>query len=197
MTFILASASASRRALLTAAGVSFSVQPANIDEDALKDASLAAGAPAEGIAAVLAEAKALAVSRNSAGALVLGADQTLLFEQEVVSKCADLATARALLRRLRGKTHQLSGALVLARDGGAVWHHRAISTLTMRDFSDGFLEDYLMREGEAILGCVGCYRYEGLGAQLFERVEGDYFSILGLSLLPLLAELRRQDVIAA
>ncbi len=197
MTFILASASSSRRALLTAAGVSFTVQPANIDEEALKDAFLAAGAPSEEIATVLAEAKALAISQGNAGALVLGADQTLLFEREVVSKCADLAAARALLRRLRGKTHRLSGALILAREGRAVWRHQAISSLTMRDFSDSFLADYLLREGEAILGCVGCYRFEGLGAQLFERVEGDYFSILGLSLLPLLAELRRQGVIAA
>jgi septum formation protein len=197
MRFILASASASRRALLMAAGVPFLAKPADIDEVKLKDDLLAAGRPIEEIAGALAEAKALAVSRENPGALVLGADQALLFEGALISKCADMAGARALLKRLRGKTHHLSGGLALVRDGEVLWRHAVLATLAMRAFSDAFLEDYLEREGGDILACVGCYRLENLGAQLFDAIEGDYFSILGLSLLPLLAELRRQGIIAA
>jgi septum formation protein len=196
VTFILASGSASRRQVLTAAQVPFTAVPADIDEDRLKNDLLAGGTDIAGIAPALAEAKALPVSAAHPEALVLGADQTLLFEGEVISKCPDLAAARKLLTRLRGKTHRLVGGLVLARGGAAIWRHVETSTLAMRDFSDDFLDVYLSTEGEGILGCVGAYKLEGLGAQLFERIEGDYFSILGLSLQPLLAELRRQGVIA-
>ncbi len=196
MTFILASGSASRRMILTAAQVPFTAIPADIDETRLKGELLTAGADIADVALRLAEAKAAAVSRACPDALVLGADQTLLFQGELVSKCADLAAARALLSRLRGQTHRLVGGLVLARAGRPLWRHGETATLTMRDFSDGFLDAYLTTEAEGILGCVGCYRLEGLGAQLFETIEGDYFSILGLPLQPLLAELRRQGVIA-
>jgi septum formation protein len=196
VSFILASASASRKQVLTAAGVPFTAIPAAIDEGRLKDMLMSAGRPLESVAGALAEAKALAVSRAHLGDLVLGADQTLLFAGELISKCRDLAAARALLLRLRGKTHVLTGGLVLARGGAVVWRHGETSKLTMRPFSDAFLDAYLSHEGEAILGCVGCYRLEGLGAQLFAAVEGDYFSILGLPLQPLLEELRRQGVIA-
>lgn len=196
MKFILASGSASRRAVLTAAQAPFRAIPAQVDESGLKDALLARGVDIAAIAPALAEAKALDISVQHPDALVLGADQTLLFEGELISKCPDLAAARALLLRLRGKTHSLAGGLVLARGGKPVWHHAETSRLTMRPFSDAFLDTYLSTEGEGILGCVGCYKLEGLGAQLFETIEGDYFSILGLPLQPLLAELRKQGVIA-
>ncbi len=196
MRFILASASALRRQILTAAQVPFTAIAADIDETKLKDALLGQCVDMSAIAPALAEAKALHISRAHPTDLVLGADQTLLFEGELVSKCPDLAAARALLRRLRGKPHRLVGGLALARGGTVIWRHVETAQLAMRRFSDGFLEDYLSAEGESILGCVGCYKLEGLGAQLFEKVEGDYFSILGLSLQPLLAELRRQGVIA-
>jgi septum formation protein len=194
--FILASGSASRKRVLEAVGVPFTAVPADIDEDRLKDELLTGGAELASVAGALADAKALHVSRTQPDALVLGADQALLFEDELVSKCADLAAARALLSRLRGKPHRLTSALTLAQGGAVLWRHNANSTLHMRDFSDAFLEAYLSTEGEGILGCVGCYKLEGLGSQLFDSVEGDYFSILGLPLQPLLAELRGQGVIA-
>jgi septum formation protein len=194
--FILASGSASRKRVLEAVGVPFTALPADIDEDRLKDDLLAGGAELDAVAPALADAKALHVSRAQPDALVLGADQALLFENELVSKCVDLAAARLLLSRLRGKPHRLTSALALVQDGAVLWRHTAVSTLHMRDFSDAFLDMYLSTEGLGILGCVGCYKLEGLGAQLFESVEGDYFSILGLPLQPLLAGLRKQGVIA-
>ena len=196
MKLILASGSASRKHILEAVCVPFIAIPADIDEDRRKDELLAGGTQLERVAGALADTKALHVSRGWPGALVLGADQALLFEDDLVSKCADLAAARALLSRLRGKAHRLTSALTLARDGTVHWRHTSNTVLHMRDFSDVFLDAYLSTEGAGILGCVGCYKLEGLGAQLFESVEGDYFSILGLPLQPLLAELRRQGVIA-
>lgn len=196
MRLILASGSASRRQVLTAAQVPFTAIPADLDEDQLKNGLLTRGVDIAGVAVALAEAKAQHVSALHPDALVLGADQTLLFEGELVSKCHDLVTARTLLARLRGKPHRLVGALVLVRGGAVIWRHAETSRLVMRNFSDAFLDAYLSTEGEGILACVGCYKLEGLGAQLFESVEGDYFSILGLPLQPLLAELRKQGVIA-
>ncbi|MEJ0043592.1 MAG: Maf family protein [Rhizomicrobium sp.] len=147
------------------------------------------------VAGHLAEAKALQISTRHPQALVLGADQTLLFDGAVVGKCPDLVAARRLLERLRGRTHSLVGGYVLASAGAVVWRHGETATLSVRDFSDGFLDFYLAAEGEGLLSAVGCYKLEGLGAQLFARIEGDYFSILGLALHPLLAELRRQGVL--
>lgn len=196
MNFILASASASRKQILTAAGVPFTAIPSAVDEDRIKDELLSSGRALSNIAGALAEAKALAISNAHPTDLVLGADQTLLFEGELISKCQDLAAARALLARLRGKAHVLAGGLALARGGKVLWRHDETSKLTMREFSNAFLDAYLAHEGEGILGCVGCYKFEGLGSQLFAAVEGDYFSILGLPLQPLLSELRRQGVIA-
>jgi septum formation protein len=189
MRLILASASKSRARLLENAGVPFSVRPANIDEDAVK----ASGLDASAVAEKLAELKATAV----AGELVLGADQVLVCDGGIVSKAVTLGEAAAQLRTLRGRRHVLISAAVLARGGTPVWRHVGESALWMRDFSDAFLESYLAAEGFGILGGVGCYRYEGSGAQLFSRVEGDYFSILGLPLVPLLAALREHGVIAA
>lgn len=196
MTFILASGSESRARILKAAGIAFDVQPAHVDEDAVKDALLADGASHAAVADALAELKAVRVSASRPDALVLGADQVGSFEGRLLSKCESMAEARDLLRQMRGKIHELISALVLARNGAAIWRHAAHARLTMRMFGDAFLEDYLAREGEALLKGVGCYRVEGLGAQLFEKIEGDYFSIQGLPLLPLLAALRTQGVIA-
>lgn len=196
MNLVLASASASRARILRAAAVQFTVVPADLDEKTLKQELLARGDEPDAIAAALAAAKALHVSRLRLGSLVLGADQALLFDGELVSKCPDLVAARDLLLRLRGRAHLLISALVLAQDANVVWTHVETAKLHVRDFSDDFLDSYLSTEGEVLLAGVGCYRLEGMGAQLFESVEGDYFSILGLPLQPLLAELRRKGVIA-
>lgn len=195
MRLILASASPVRAGLLSAAGVPFDVIPAHVDEDAAKEASLAAGAHSAATATALAELKAVRVSAAYPGALVLGADQVLEFETGLVSKSADPKAAEAVLRRLRGKTHRLVTAAVLAMDGAAVWRHVAVAKLTMRSFGDAFLEDYLAQEGEALLGSVGCYRLEGRGVRLFERIDGDYFAILGLPLVPLLTALADRGII--
>lgn len=170
--------------------------PAAIDEARLKSEMLSTGKEAAQIAAALAEAKAVAVSERHADALVLGADQVLEFDGELISKCADMAAARALLVSLRGKSHRLISALALAQGGKTVWVFGESATLTMRRFSDRFLDSYLSAEGAKLLAGVGCYRLEGMGAQLFESVKGDYFSILGLPLQPLLAQLRLKGVIA-
>jgi septum formation protein len=196
VNFILASGSSSRARVLRGAAVPFTAVPADIEEGAIKQELLSRGDEPAAIAAELADAKALHVSRQHPGALVLGADQVLLFEGELVSKCPDMTAARNLLLRLRGKTHMLISALALAQDGKITWSHIETAKLQMRGFSDAFLATYLSTEGEGLLAGVGCYRLEGMGAQLFERVEGDYFSILGLPLQPLLAELRRKGVIA-
>jgi septum formation protein len=196
VTFILASTSRSRARLLAAAQVPFTAIRPAVDEDAAKEALLRRGQGPRAIASALAEAKALAISEGMPGALVLGADQVMEFETKLVNKSADLAEARRQLLALRGKVHHLHTAAVLAEAGQAVWLYASSARLCMRAFSSHFLDDYLAREGEASLAGVGCYRLEGMGAQLFETVEGDYFSILGLPLLPLLAELRQRGVIA-
>lgn len=193
---ILASASEVRARVLKGAGVDFDIHPAHVDEEAVKDSLLAAKAPLRDVADALAELKALRVSANRPDALVLGADQVLAFEGELVNKCASLDEARTLLRRLRGRSHQLISALVLAKAGGAIWRRAETATLKMRDFSDRFLDDYLASEGEELLKGVGCYRLESRGAQLFERVEGDYFTVLGLPLQSLLAVLRQHGIVA-
>lgn len=190
---ILASKSAARRAMLSDAGVPFVVQVADVDEDALKTPGVD---PVE-LAVELARAKALAVSRHDVDAWVLGADQTLAFDGGLVSKAVTLDAARERLSAMRGRTHQLHSGAALARNGQVVWSGVDTVEMKMRDFSDAFLDAYLAAEGEELLSCVGSYRLEGLGAQLFEAVEGDYFTVLGLPLWPVLAELRRAGVIAS
>jgi septum formation protein len=196
VTLILASASESRSRILKAAGVSFEIEPAHVDEDTAKEALLAEGAGHAAIADALAELKATRISAKHADAFVLGADQVGSFDGALLSKCGSMEEAADLLRRLRGNTHELISALVLAKNGVAIWRYTSRSRLAMRNFSDAFLAEYLQREGDALLKGVGCYRVEGLGAQLFEKIEGDYFSIQGLPLVPLLAALRTQGVIA-
>lgn len=197
MRLILASASPVRAALLRAAGVPFEAVPARIDEDAVKETLLARKADAQEIAGTLAELKAKHVSAIHPGALVLGADQVLAFESGIVSKAADLGAAAELLRRLRGKAHRQVTAAVLTKDGTEVWRHTVSATLVMRAFGDAFLEDYLTCEGPVLLNSVGCYRLEGRGVRLFARIDGDYFGILGLPLVPLLTALGDRGIIAA
>ena len=195
MSLVLASGSASRKALLTAAGVPFVADPADLDEDALMRSLRQAGA--ETMARTLAEQKALTVSRRHPGQTVLGGDSVIAFDGDYLSKCASLDEARALLQRLSGHTHLLVSAAALARDGALLWAHASPCRMTMRALSPQFLEDYLAREGQAILSSVGCYHFEGRGAQLFATVDGDYFSVLGLPLLPVLAQLRKEGVLAS
>jgi septum formation protein len=187
---LLASASASRQALLRAAGVDFVIAPASINEPALMQDLIAKGTEAGLIAEMLAGQKAVMVSRRSAGEVVLGGDSVLALGQEVIGKSHDLAAVRALLLKLSGRTHALISAAALARDGAIFWHHTARARMTVRTLSEAFIDAYLAREGEILLGSVGGYHFEGRGAQLFESAEGDYFSILGLPLLPVLAQLR-------
>jgi len=192
---ILASGSSTRAAMLRAAGVAFEIVPAAVDEEGMKQSLIAEGAGATAIAEALAELKAVRVSASHKEALVLGADQVLEFEGELISKSASMTDAAALLRRLRGKRHMLITAAVLARGGVAVWRQVSRATLTVRDLSDAFIAEYLAQEGEGLLGSVGCYRLEGLGLQLFSRIDGDYFGILGLPMLPLLTALRDRGII--
>ena len=190
---ILASRSAARSEMLTNAGVAFRVEDANVDEDAIKTALV--GVDTAEMAVELAMAKALAVSRRDPDAWVLGADQTLAFDGGLVSKAASPVEARSRLISMRGRTHQLHSGAALARDGMVVWSGVDTAEMRMRDVSDDFLDAYLAAEGEKLLASVGSYRLEGLGAQLFEAVDGDYFTVLGLPLWLVLAELRRAGVI--
>lgn len=195
MTLVLASASAIRRSMLQAAGLAFEVDPANVDEAGAKAGFRDAGLTPREQASALAELKALSVSERRGG-LVIGADQMLALDTETLDKPRDMGEARDHLQRLRGRDHELLCAAVVARDGAVIWRCVQTPKLRMHAFSDGFMDAYLARAGDAVLASVGAYQLEGLGAQLFERVDGDYFSVLGLPLLPLLAFLREQGAIA-
>lgn len=195
MRVILASGSAIRRQLMTDAGLAFEVITKPVDEAAIKDAMLAENARLRDIADALAEAKSMRVSRVEEG-LVIGADQIMVMDNQLFDKPKDMNEARERLKRMRGKTHYLIGAVVICENGAPVWRHMAKTKLTMRDFSDEFLENYLDAEGELVTKSVGAYRFEGLGSQLFSDVEGDFFSILGLSLLPVMEYLRVRGAIA-
>ncbi len=194
-TLILASASAARAAMLAAAGVDAETMPARIDEAAVRQAMLAEGASPRDLADKLAELKALRISARRPGRLVLGADQVLVLDGRVFDKAESRSQARSQLLALRGGTHRLLSAAVVALDGQAIWRHVGAARLTMRPFSEAFLDTYLESIGDLALASVGCYHLEGLGAQLFARVEGDYFTVLGLPLLELLGFLRAREVL--
>lgn len=187
---ILASQSATRKALLEQAGLRFSTVPASIDERALETTAIANGGGGREVALLLAQEKAAAVARSHKGAIVIGADQTLSLGTELLHKPADRAAASAQLDHLKGKTHRLHAAVTLVRDDLLLWSDVQVAELTLRDFSADERDDVLNREGDAILTSVGGYRLEGPSIRLFETVAGDYFTILGLPLLPLLAALR-------
>ncbi len=196
MPIVLASASKVRRALLEAAGLDILVDPAVVDEAAVKDSYAGEGAGPGEIAEALAELKARRISPRHPGLIVLGADQILDCEGQRFDKPEGLTGARAQLQTLSGRRHRLISSLVAMRDGQRLWHHTGEAVLTMRKFSDGFLEGYLAAAGPGVLESVGAYQLEGLGAQLFTRIEGDYFTVLGLPLLPLLDFLRLQGELA-
>jgi septum formation protein len=197
MRLVLASASAYRARLLRAAGVDLEVLTRPVDEAAVREALAAEGAAAEDAAVALAELKARRGAELVPGSdtIVLGCDQILDLDGEWLAKPGSPAEARARLLRLRGRMHRLVTAAVALRDGAHIWHHVAAPRLWVRPFGDAFLDAYLAAAGDALVETVGAYAYEGLGAQLMERVEGDYFTILGLPLLPVLRLLREQGAL--
>lgn len=192
---ILASASIHRADLMTRAGIEFEVQPAQIDERAAEAPLSDTGSAPADVARVLAEIKAVDVSERQPGALVVGCDQILSLNDEILHKAATMEEARRRLLALSGKTHQLSSAVVIARDGAVIWDHVGIAYMTMRVLSPQFIGRYLSATGPDVLGSVGVYQIEGLGIQLFDKTEGDFFTIVGLPLLPLVNQLRQLEVI--
>ncbi len=195
MALVLASGSRIRADLLKNAGLDIEVDPADVDERVVEAPLLEAGFSPEDLASVLAEAKANDVSDRRAGDLVIGADQILAFEGERRTKPEDMEAARRQLLAFSGKTHELHSAVVISKNGEAIWRHVSTARLTMRELSPAFIGHYLAAAGEDVLSSVGAYQLESLGVQLFEKIDGDYFTILGLPLLPLLAELRSLKVI--
>jgi septum formation protein len=194
---VLASASTTRARLLRDAGVAFSVVPASVDEGEIKASLRAENTSAAHIAEVLAELKAQRVSNRHRDALVIGADQTLGLGGALFDKPESRDAAREQLLALRGRTHELASACCVARAGAVIWREIQTARLTMRDFSESFLDSYLAEAGPEITASVGAYALEGWGAQLFARVQGDFFAVLGLPLLPLLECLRQNGGIPA
>jgi septum formation protein len=192
---LLASKSAARAALLAGAGVPFAVASADVDEDALKIGLKAQAASPRDIAVALARRKAVEVSQHRTG-LVIGADQTLELAGELFDKAQSVDELRTILSALRGRRHQLHAAVTVADAGAPIWSEVVTANLTMRAFTDAYLDAYLRRNGERLLSCVGGYELEGEGLQLFDAVDGDFFSILGLPMLGLLALLRERGAIA-
>ncbi|MGZ5912436.1 MAG: Maf family protein [Reyranella sp.] len=191
---ILASASRSRRQLLTNAGLSFEIEPSGVDEDEVTRSLLGEQASPQDIATTLAEMKAVRVSSRHAAAMVIGADSTLACNGRLFDKPATLAAARLQLLALAGQTHELWSSVVVAQGGVRLWHWSERGRLTMRPFTEPFLDAYLARAGEAVCASVGAYQLEGLGAHLFNKIEGDYFTVLGLPLLPLLGFLAEHGI---
>jgi septum formation protein len=192
---VLASASAARARLLQGAGIEFVRHPACIDESAVKAAARESNSPVTATAAALAEAKAMFVSQRRPGAFIIGADQILECDGEWFDKAADYDDAVKTLKTLRNRTHQLVAAVAVVLDGVCVWQNVETAQLTMRPFTDSFLRNYMDEIGPDVLETVGAYRLEGAGVQLFSRIDGSFFTILGLPLLPLLEFLRREGVI--
>ena len=189
-TLILASGSPFRRQLMQNAGLSFRAVPARIDERAVEAPLAESGMKPEDIALILAEAKAAEVSERYPDALVVGSDQTLSLGDEVLHKVTDMEGARRRLLQLSGKTHQLNSAVVLVRNGETLWRHVEVAQLTMRTLDPRYVGRHLAQAGDAILSSVGAYQIEGLGIRLFEKIDGDTFTIMGLPLLPVLEKLR-------
>lgn len=192
---ILASASASRQMLMRNAGLRFSSSPAAIDERAIDARLEAAGATPETIALELAKAKAVAVSRLYPDDYVIGSDQTMSLGSRIYHKAKDMAEAHANLLSLSGKTHRLNCGIAIAKNGEIVWEAVSLAEMTVRDLSPGYISRYLERAGSQVLSSVGAYQLEGEGIQLFTSIDGDYFTILGLPLLPLLIQLRELGLI--
>ena len=193
-TLILASASQSRRQLLQNAGIEFDHTASSVDEDIIKKVFLKDG-QVEDLAQVLAQAKALDVSKNNIDAYVIGADQTLIYQNKIYDKPISREDARDQLLKLRAQTHQLETSVSIAKNNEIIWDYSESSYLTMRDFSPEFLGHYLSSEKDQIKTSVGGYKLEGLGLHLFEKIDGDFFSILGLPMLELLKYLRTQKII--
>ncbi len=194
-SLILASQSTSRASLLRDAGLAFTTEPAHIDETEIKHSAQAQHLPADDTAALLAQLKARHVARRHPDALVIGADQLLLCRDQRFDKPPDLATARSQLQSLRGQPHTLVTAVVAQRGEVQLWHHIAHPRLTMRSFSDEFLDSYLAHEGDTLLGSVGAYRLEGMGMHLFDHIQGEHAAILGLPMMALLGFLRQFGVV--
>lgn len=198
MRLVLASQSSTRRAMLGAAGVDFDAMTPGVDEEAAKASLRAQGFGARDLADALAELKALRLSGRIPGALILGSDQTLALDDgTMLDKAEDRATAAEQLRQLSGKAHSLYSAAVIAENGRAVWRHVDRVKLLVRPLSEDFIQAYLDAEYAEVAGSVGCYRIEGRGAQLFSRIEGSHFTILGLPLLPLLDYLRTRGLLTS
>ena len=193
---ILASQSQARSALLAQTGLIFDKIPADLDEDAIKEDCLLRGHSPKSVAIRLAEAKALHVAKTNYG-LVLGADQVLQLGNDLISKSPTVDDARALLKRMSGQTHYLHSAMALAEGATLIWSHVETAEMTVRTLSDAFIESYLTQNGDKILSSVGCYQLESAGIHLFEAIRGDYFTVLGLPLLPLLAQLRHLKVVTS
>ncbi|KGB83755.1 septum formation protein Maf [Rhodovulum sp. NI22] len=196
-TVILASGSDIRQALLRQAGVEFEVQPARIDEEAIRAALEAESATARDVADTLAEFKARKISEKQPDALVIGCDQVLALNGRILSKAADPGDARRQLLELRGNRHHLLSAVVICEAGKPLWRHVGEVRLTMRGFSDTYLDDYLARNWHSVKHAVGCYKLEEEGVRLFSRIEGDYFNVLGLPLLELLSYLTTRGALQA
>ncbi len=195
MRVVLASASKSRANLLRAAGIPHEIVPADVDEDTVKTTLQREGASAQKCAETLAEFKAVKISRSRPNDLVIGADQMLECGDLWFDKPRNMEGARSHLLRLRGKVHTLPTSVAVALNGAVIWHHNAAPQMAVRDFSDAFLDTYLAEVGDAVTSSVGAYHLEGRGAQLFTKIEGDFFTILGLPLLELLAFLREHQVV--
>lgn len=192
---ILASKSIHRQKLLENAGVKFTPMSANINEREVEGPLIKAGLGGEDVAEVLAIAKAADISKSNTDAYVIGSDQTLSFEGELLHKVKDMEGAQRRLLQLSGKKHHLNSAVALVRNGETLWSHVEVATIKFRKLDPGFIGRHLSDAGKTVLSSVGAYQIEGLGVQLFEKVEGDYFSIIGLPVLPLLAELRKLGLV--
>jgi len=192
---VLASSSKARARILMSAGLTYVVEPADLDENPIKKLEAEKGSTAEQVSQVLALAKAHSISQRHPGSVVIGCDQMLDCEGVWYDKPATDAVVAEQLKSLRGKSHKLISAVSVVRDGKELWNFVGVTRLTMRDFSDSFLDDYIDKVGRLVKGSVGAYHFEGLGIQLFEKIEGDYFTVLGLPLLPLLEFLRSEGMV--